>query len=133
MQAIKVLIVDDNATFLRAAAMLLRSLPRVEVTGTAESGLEAITQALAAQPDLILMDVNMPLMDGVQAAARMRAQGVAAKIVFVSLGEAPLALARVLGVKPDGFVPKGEFAAEVCRVIERLFPQAAACDCGVPS
>lgn len=130
MQAIKVMIVDDNVTFLRAAAVVLSSLPRVEVSAIAESGLEAIAQALATQPDLILLDVNMPMMDGVQAAARMRAQGVNAKIVFVSLGGAPLALARVLGVKHDGFISKGEFSAQVHRVILQLFPQFAACDNG---
>lgn len=126
MQTVKVLIVDDNATFLRAAAVVLSSLPGVAVAATAQSGLEAIARALAIEPDLILMDVNMPMMDGVQTAARMRAQGVNAKIVFVSLGEAPLA--RVLGVKHDGFIAKGEFSAQAQGVIVRLFPRFTACD-----
>lgn len=128
MQTVKVLIVDDNATFLRAAAVVLSSLPGVAVAATAQSGLEAIARALAIEPDLILMDVNMPMMDGVQTAARMRAQGVNAKIVFVSPGEAPLALARVLGVKRDGFIAKGEFSAQAQGVIVRLFPRFTACD-----
>lgn len=128
MQTVKVLVVDDNATFLRAAAVVLSSLPGVAVAATAESGLDAIAQALAIAPDLILMDVNMPMMDGVRTAARMRAQGVNAKIVFVSLGEAPLALARVLGVKFDGFISKGEFSAQAQRLIAQLFPRFTGCD-----
>ena len=130
MRAIKVLIVDDNETFLRAAALTLNALPGVALVGAVQSGPEALPIAIIEQPDLLLLDVNMPVMDGFRTALRMRAQGVTAKIVFVSLDEAPQALAQERDVAYDGFVAKAHFAGEVQRVIEALFPSRSAYACG---
>jgi two-component system chemotaxis response regulator CheB len=63
---IRVLIVDDSALMRRALSMLLASDPEIEVVGTARDGRAAIEQVVALRPDVITMDVRMPVMDGVQ-------------------------------------------------------------------
>lgn len=133
MQKIKVLIVDDNAIFLRAATITLRALPGVRVVGVAASGPEAIPMAIIEQPDLVLLDVNMSGMDGVRTAERMRAQEVTARLVFVSLDEPPHALMQERGMVADGFIAKAKFGDEVQRVIEELFPSRDSCTCGEAS
>lgn len=130
MQAIKVLIVDDNAAFMRAAILTLNALPGVTVVGAARTGPEALPLVPLHQPDLILMDVHMPVMNGVRTASRLRAQGTRAKIVFVSLGEAPVEELNYLNVVPDGFISKADFAAGIQRVLHDLFPSHQPCGAG---
>lgn len=121
MQAIKVLVVDDNMVFLRAAMLALSALPQLHVVGSARSGETALSVARQQLPDLILMDVNMPGMDGFATAALMRAQGVTGKIVLVSLAQAPEVMTRKHDFVADGFISKTNFVAETEQVIGRLF------------
>lgn len=130
MEKIKVLIVDDNVTFLRAAMLSLSTLPQLQVVGTARSGPIALAVAQLKQPDLILMDVNMPGMDGLRTAARMRSDGIGAKIVLVSLDETAQARAHDFGVVLDGFIAKADFAECITPVVERLFPTRMPSACG---
>jgi pilus assembly protein CpaE len=104
---IRVLIVDDIPETRDHLAKLLGFEPDVEVAGTASSGAEAITQATKLQPDVILMDINMPDMDGIAATERLSAQVPGAAVVMMSVqGEADylrrsmLAGAREFLVKP---------------------------------
>lgn len=133
MPAIKALVVDDNMVFLRAALLTLGELPQVEVVGSARSGEAALSIAKVKRPDLILMDVSMPGMDGITTAARIRSDGLAAKIVLMSLS-GPLTLQpQQRGFMFDGFMSKAHFADEIHDVIKQLFPQAACTNPGVPS
>lgn len=70
MEAIGVLVVDDNAQFRGGLRALLTSAPDVELTGEASNGQEAITLAERLQPDVILMDISMPGLDGLEATRR---------------------------------------------------------------
>ena len=104
---IRVLIVDDIPETRDHLARLLGFEPDIEVAGTASSGAEAIAQALKVQPDVILMDINMPDMDGIAATERLSAQVPSAAVVMMSVqGEADylrrsmLAGAREFLVKP---------------------------------
>src|SRR3954454_12374789 len=65
---IKVLLVDDNAIVRRGIASLLAESPEVEVVGEASDGREAIARAAELRPDVVCLDVRMPVMDGVAAA-----------------------------------------------------------------
>jgi pilus assembly protein CpaE len=104
---IRVLIVDDIPETREHLAKLLGFEPDIEVAGTAASGTEAIEQATKLQPDVILMDINMPDMDGIAATERLSAEVPSAAVVMMSVqGEADylrrsmLAGAREFLVKP---------------------------------
>jgi two-component system, NarL family, nitrate/nitrite response regulator NarL len=119
---IKVVLVDDNTTFIRAAMLALSAVPEVQVVGAARSGATALSIVPLKRPDLILMDLNMPDMDGITTALSMRAAGMTVKIVLVSLAEEADTLARKRGFVPDGFIAKANFAEEIQRTVARLFP-----------
>jgi DNA-binding NarL/FixJ family response regulator len=68
---IRVLVVDDNAAFLKAALDVVATAPDFELVGLARSGEEAIERAAESSPDLVLIDLRMPGIDGCEAAARI--------------------------------------------------------------
>lgn len=80
----RVLVVDDSSGFRGLLQMFLSSVPDVEVVGEAADGVEAITAVLRTKPDLVLMDVRMPALNGLQATKRLRTAGESARIVLLS-------------------------------------------------
>jgi CheY-like chemotaxis protein len=73
MSVVRVLVVDDQAPFLRAMTSVVEETDGFEVVGQAESGEESLVVAAAVRPDLVLMDVNLPGIDGLEATRRLRA------------------------------------------------------------
>ena len=69
---IRVLVVDDNSAFLKAAADVIETAPEFELVAAAGSGEEAIQQVVESAPDLVLIDLRMPGIDGREAAARIK-------------------------------------------------------------
>jgi DNA-binding NarL/FixJ family response regulator len=82
--SIRVLIVDDQPLFLAAARDLIALTSGFEEIGEAQSGEQGVALAAALRPDLVLMDVRMPGLDGVEAARLITAAGSAASVVLVS-------------------------------------------------
>ncbi len=82
---IRVLLADDHAVVRDGLATLLSAQPDMEVVATAANGLEAVDLAMAHKPDVIVMDANMPLLSGVQAARRVLSQQPQAKIIALSM------------------------------------------------
>jgi DNA-binding NarL/FixJ family response regulator len=81
---ITVLVVDDHAMVRAGLQQLLASAHDIEVVGSAENGAQAVDLALALQPDVVLMDLQMPVMDGVRATAALREQSPGAAVVIVT-------------------------------------------------
>jgi two-component system, NarL family, nitrate/nitrite response regulator NarL len=84
---IRILLADDQPLFRRAIATLLNEQPDVEVIGEAENGLDAVEKAHALSPDLVVMDVEMPVMNGVEAVRLIRDQLPAIKVVMLTVSE----------------------------------------------
>jgi DNA-binding NarL/FixJ family response regulator len=86
---VTVLTVDDQAVFRRAVGDLIAATPGFEELGQAASGAEALELADALQPDLVLLDVRMDGMDGIETARRLLASGCGAVVVLISLNDVP--------------------------------------------
>ena len=84
---IRVLVVDDQPLFRMAISSLINDEPDLEVVAQAENGLLAVERAREAEPDVVLMDVEMPVMDGIEAAGLMQEHVPDAKVLMLSVVE----------------------------------------------
>jgi DNA-binding NarL/FixJ family response regulator len=82
--AVRVLLVDDQETYLRAMTSVVEETPGFEVVGQAMSGEEALEVATATLPDLVLMDVNLPGIDGLEATRQLRTRTPAPVVLLLS-------------------------------------------------
>src|SRR5947208_2382185 len=85
---VRVLLVDDQPEFLAVASAFLRLQSEVEIVGCVTSGQQAIEAVAELQPDLVLLDLVMPEMNGFEVTRRIKASGSAARIVILSLNDA---------------------------------------------
>lgn len=117
---LRILLVDNNPTFLAAARHFLDTLPAIQVVGEARSGQDALSKTALLQPDLVLLDISMPDLSGLEVARRIRSWAKPPAITFLSMnsGDAYQAATRDLGVL--GFLEKSKFAKELPLIIARL-------------
>ncbi len=105
--AVRVLVVDDSGFFRRRIAEILRADPRLEVVGFAADGAEAVEAAVRLRPDVVTMDVEMPVMDGIEAVRRIMARAPTAILMFSSLThEGAEATLAALEAGAADFLPK---------------------------
>ena len=97
MPNVTVLTVDDQPVFRRAVGDLIAATPGFEEVGQAASGSEALELAASLRPDLVLLDVRMDDMDGIETARRLLASDCDAVVVLISLNEVPEAASALKG------------------------------------
>jgi len=114
---IRVLIADDDRTFLRALQDLIDRQPDLAVVATAADGLEAIELAEHLDPDAVVIDLHMPLLDGVSAAARLRKDHPNLCLIALTGDEAPALHRAVREAGADEVLLKNEL---VHGLVERL-------------
>lgn len=115
---IRILVADDHPLFREGVANSLAESPDFSVIAQAGSGEEAVELALGLRPDMVLLDVNMPGMGGIAAAARIAAELPAARIMMLTVSETPESLLAALKSGAHGYVLKGVSAADL-RTIAR--------------
>jgi DNA-binding NarL/FixJ family response regulator len=84
---IRVLIADDHALFRRGLEMVLKEEPGIELVGLASDGAEAVRVAGEALPDVVLMDIRMPKVTGIEAARRIKEVAPSAKVVMLTISD----------------------------------------------
>jgi two-component system nitrate/nitrite response regulator NarL len=111
--SVRVLIADDEPLFVDSVAALLSNDARVKVIGTASNGQDAVDLAVALAPDVILLDISMPVLDGIEAARRIRLQVPEACILILtgSSTAADVDRARQAGVA--GFLTKDRIGTQL--------------------
>ena len=120
---IRTLLVDDETCFLTLTARLLEADSRFEIVGTARTGHEALNQVERLHPDLVLMDLNMPGMDGLEAIRRLKEQPDAPRVVMLTMCDRPGCRAEAEAAGADGFVSKPELIATALPLIHILSEQ----------
>jgi DNA-binding NarL/FixJ family response regulator len=117
MNNITVLIVDDQRLVREGIASLLAIQGGITVLGTAVDGQEAITKALELQPDVVLMDVRMPVMDGVTATARIRQQQPACQVLMLTTFDDEEYIVKSLQAGASGYLLKDIPAADLAQAV----------------
>jgi len=115
--AVRVLVVDDQQLVRAGISSLLSIQEGIEVVGTAADGQEAIEQATALSPDVILMDVRMPVMDGVAATAQIRRQLANCKVLMLTTFDEEEYIIKALQAGANGYLLKDMPADDLAQAI----------------
>lgn len=116
----RVLIVDDQALFRAALRSILLDLPGVEVVAEAADGREALAMVEAHQPEIVLMDVLMPFLNGFEAAEEMAKAFPRVRVVLMSLDDCEVYVREAIRCGAAGFVGKAVIAAEVKLILQAV-------------
>ena len=120
MEKIRLLIADDHTLFREGVRALLASAPDVEVVGEAADGEEAVAHAVALQPDVILMDLQMPRVNGMEATRRILRTSPQIGIIVVTMLEDDDSVFAAMRAGARGYILKGADKAEMLRAIRAV-------------
>lgn len=120
MAVIRVLIADDHRLFAEALEAILAVDDRINVVGLAADGLEAVRLAKALQPDVVLMDIAMPMLDGIEAARQIRSGGRGASILMLTGSNSRSDVDRARKAGAAGYVTKDRIASELIDAIVEI-------------
>jgi DNA-binding NarL/FixJ family response regulator len=112
-KSVRVLVVDDFEPFRRFVCATLEQSPNLQIVGEVTDGLEAVHRAEELQPDLILMDIGLPSLNGIEAARRIRELSPESKILFVSENRSGEVAEEALRTGAGGYVVKSDASAEL--------------------
>src|ERR1700719_649711 len=120
MGSLRILIVDDHETVRRGVRALLSSRRDWVVCGEAGDGFEAVEKAKSLRPDVVLMDISMPRMDGVEATRIIRREVPESKIIIVSQNDPIVASSQAAEIDAGGYVNKADLARDLLPAVESL-------------
>jgi len=130
--------VDDHPLMLMGLCAMLEGDTGIEVCGTASNGIEALEKAASLKPDVMMLDISMPEMDGIELSRRMRSEMPDVALLVLSSDTSMATLESLLAIGIDGFLPKTGakesmvaairsvasgyeyFGADIARLIERI-------------
>ena len=117
---IRVLVVDDYEPWRRFFSTTLQKKRELQVIGQVSDGLEAVQQAQETQPDLILLDIGLPTLNGIEAARRIREVSPASKVLFVSENRSRDIAEEALSTGANGYVVKSDAANELLPAVDTV-------------
>jgi DNA-binding NarL/FixJ family response regulator len=120
MDTIKIVIVDDHALFREGLRALFKAIGDIELVGEATSGMEAVALVEEHQPDVVLMDIDMPGMNGVEATRSILDQSASTGIVMVTMLEDDASVFSAMRAGARGYVLKGAQPAELLQTIRAV-------------
>jgi two-component system, NarL family, response regulator LiaR len=117
---IRVMITDDHPIYRQAAAAALQCQENIVVVGFCSSGPEAIEKVPEYQPDIVLMDIRMQPMDGIETTTRIKELYPDLKVIGFSLETRPEVATRMLKAGASGYVTKSSPRIEICEAITHV-------------
>ena len=119
MAIIRVLLVDDNGDMLTDLRDELSA--EFEIAGTAENGEEAVREVFRLDPDIVVLDITMPVMNGLQVASLLREKRPATKILFLTIHEEPEYISAAFSAGACGYVTKRRLASDLRVAIREVY------------
>jgi DNA-binding NarL/FixJ family response regulator len=121
---VRTLVVDDFSSFRRRVCWMLEENPEVRLIGEAADGAEAVQKAVEFQPDLILLDSDLPKLSGIDAARQIRKVVPKSKILFVSQDSNPEVVQSAFQLGARGYVIKSDAARELLTAVKTVIQGA---------
>lgn len=120
-EGIRILVADDNAQFRAGLRALLDATPETELAGEAATGHEAVHLADQLQPDVVLMDIQMPDLDGIEATRRITAGSPHIGVLMLTMSDDDDSVFQAMRAGARGYLLKGALRAEILRAINSVY------------
>ena len=117
---VRILVVEDNEPFRGFIASMLRQQPNLHIIGEEHDGLRAVQRAQELQPDLILLDIGLPGLNGLQVARKIREVVPSARIVFLTQESAPEVVEEAFALGAEGYLIKTHAGSELVPALETV-------------
>jgi DNA-binding NarL/FixJ family response regulator len=124
-QIVRTVVVDDSPMMLKTLTLVLEQEGGIEVVGTATDGVKGMRRVIELWPDLVLMDVRLPGLNGIDATRRIKARLPAPAVIVVTSDDSAECRAQATAAGSDGFVTKNEMFTQLPAAIQKLFPAKA--------
>lgn len=113
LTTIRIMLVDDSRTFLDSAGALLDAVPGFEVVARLRSAEDALAELRFTRPDVVIVDIHMPGMSGLEAARRIKTRPSPPRVILTTIHDDSEYDRAAAAVGADAFVPKSEFGARI--------------------
>jgi DNA-binding NarL/FixJ family response regulator len=117
---VRILVVDDNEPFRQFICSMLGKRAELQMIGEASDGLEAVHKSEELQPDLILLDISLPSLNGIEAARRIRKLAPKSKIVFLTQESSPDVVRGALSLGAMGYVAKASSGSDLLVAVDAV-------------
>jgi DNA-binding NarL/FixJ family response regulator len=117
---LRLVVVDDHSLFRRGLVSLLIDMPEFQVVGEAGDGQEALTVVATLHPDIVLLDLNMPVMDGIETVTAIRSQSKDQRILMLTISQDDEDLLAAIRAGADGYLLKNTEPDELRKALLRL-------------
>jgi len=117
---VRVLVVEDFKPFRRLICSMISQMPQLQIVGEASDGLEAVRKAGELRPELILLDIGLPTLNGIEAARRIRARAPDSKLIFVSQQSDLNVVQEALNLGALGYVVKTRIGRDLLPSVEAV-------------
>ena len=118
--SLRILVADDHESVRKGVCVILGTRGDIEVCGEAANGREAIDKALELKPDLIILDITMPIVSGIDAAEMIRKTLPSVPILFLSMHQSKQIIAEAKRVGVQGYVKKSDAAATLLDAVDAV-------------